>query len=169
MGAHHSQRAKTCVWLTPPAILRALDWGSFDLDPCACSEPRPWSTARTHYTAEDDGLSQPWAGRVWLNPPYGPPPIIGPWMDRMAAHGNGTALIFARTETALFKRTVWDAASAVLFLTGRLHFHHPDGSRAPANAGAPSCLVAYGESDADILRASGLPGRFIDLQQKEAA
>lgn len=58
--------------------------------------------------------------------------------------------------------TVWGRASAVLFLTGRLHFHFPDGSRAAANSGAPSVLVAYGNGDAIRLRDSGLDGVYID-------
>lgn len=162
MGAHQSARAKTCVWLTPPAILKAL--GEFDLDPCACSEPRPWDTAKHHYTAEDDGLSRDWYGRVYLNPPYGPPSIIGPWMRRMAEHNCGTALIFARTETVMFFETVWRAASAALFLEGRLFFCRPDGIPAEANAGAPSCLVAYGIEDAYLLQKSGIRGQFIGLR-----
>lgn len=164
MGAHHSARMATCVWLTPPDILKAL--GRFDLDPCAAPEPRPWPTARRHLSPAEDGLSHPWSGRVWLNPPYGPPPIIGPWLRLMAAHGNGTALLFARTETALFFETVWRSATAVLFLEGRLHFHRPDGSRAAANSGAPSVLVAYGEDDAAVLRVSGIAGAFLELQDR---
>ncbi|WP_280940170.1 hypothetical protein [Mesorhizobium sp. WSM1293] len=36
IGSHHSARAGTDVWLTPPAILAALGGAeSFDLDPCA--------------------------------------------------------------------------------------------------------------------------------------
>ena len=162
MGAHQSARAETHVWLTPPFILNAL--GDFDLDPCACSEPRPWPTANYHYTAEDDGLSRDWYGRVYLNPPYGPPTIIGPWLRRMVEHDCGTALIFARTETALFFETVWNAASAVLFLEGRLFFHYPDGRAADNNGGAPSCLVAYGPSDREVLRDCGLRGKFVGLQ-----
>lgn len=162
MGAHQSPRMQSCVWLTPPAILTRL--GSFDLDPCAASLPRPWPTAAAHLTAEDDGLSVDWWGRVWLNPPYGPPPVIGPWMRRLSAHGRGTALIFARTETALFFETVWRRATALLFLEGRLHFHRANGVRAPANAGAPSVLCAYGVADADILADSGLAGYFVPLQ-----
>jgi hypothetical protein len=161
MGGHHSPASETVVWLTPPDILSAL--GDFDLDPCACSEPRPWPTARTHFTVEDDGLTKPWFGRVWMNPPYGPPKVVGPWMRRMADHGAGTALIFARTETALFFETVWRRAAACLFLEGRLFFCRPDGTQAGHNAGAPSVLVAYGEYDAKGLRHSGLPGHFVRL------
>jgi hypothetical protein len=55
--------------LTPRFVIDAL--GPFDLDPCPPKE-RPWDTARRHFTEADDGLSRPWKGRVWLNPPYGP-------------------------------------------------------------------------------------------------
>lgn len=152
------------VWLTPPAILAAL--GPFDLDPCACSLPRPWSTAVVHLTREENGLAFPWFGRVWLNPPYGGPSIVGPWMQRMAQHNHGTALTFARTETDLFHETVWQAATAILFLRGRLHFHRADGLRATANAGAPSCLIAYGQDDAAALRTSGIAGHLVTLRQE---
>jgi hypothetical protein len=129
-------------WLTPPAIIKAL--GRFDLDPCApvC---RPWDTAERHYTVHDNGLNKPWQGRVWLNPPYGTE--TGKWLERLGDHGDGIALIFARTETRMFFDHVWSRANAVFFFEGRLHFHHVDGSKAKANAGAPSCLVAYGPSN----------------------
>lgn len=161
MGSHQSKANDTDVWLTPPFVLRAL--GTFDLDPAACAEPRPWATARQHFTVYDNGLIKPWRGRVWLNPPYGQPEIIGRWMRRMADHGCGTALIFARTETELFFETVWRRASGCLFLEGRLTFHHPDGRAAKQNGGAPSVLVAYGEDDAAILRTCGLRGHFVPL------
>lgn len=55
-------QGKTNEWLTPPWLLDVL--GPFDLDPCSPIR-RPWPTADMHYTAEDDGLSQPWHGRVF--------------------------------------------------------------------------------------------------------
>jgi hypothetical protein len=128
-------------------------------------EPRPWPTAREHYTRLENGLIKPWFGRVFLNPPYGGPSIIGPWMRRMADHNQGIALIFARTETGIFHETVWRKASAILFLRGRLHFHKPDGSRAEGNAGAPSCLVAYGHTEIDVLLNAAfrdqIPGKIV--------
>jgi hypothetical protein len=157
MGSHHSARAITTTWLTPPHITDAL--GVFDLDPCAAPEPRPWPTARRHIALPDDGLAADWSGaRVWLNPPYAD--SVWVWLSKLATH-RGTALIFARTETAGFVAQVWAKAAAVLFLHGRLHFHHPDGRRALANSGAPSCLVAYGTTDAISLRHSGLAGTFV--------
>jgi hypothetical protein len=160
IGGHHSPRAITDEWLTPPEVLAAL--GPFDLDPCA-PIVRPWPMAAEHYTIEDNGLSKPWHGRVWLNPPYGPPSVVGPWLARMAEHGRGIALIFARTETEVFFRHVWGSARALLFLRGRLHFHRTDGSRAKNNSGAPSVLIAYGAVDAHQLAACGLAGAFIPL------
>lgn len=83
------------------------------------------------------------------------------WLRRLADHGHGTGLIFARTETSWFVEQVWHRATALLFLDGRVHFHHADGTRAAANAGAPSVLVAYGPEDADRLAACGLRGSFV--------
>ncbi len=151
LSGHQSAAMKHDEWLTPPDILRPL--GEFDLDPCA-PIMRPWDTAARHYNVNDDGLAQPWTGRVWCNPPFGREAIK--WLARLAEHGNGIALIAARTETAMFYACVWGVADAVLFLRGRPHFHHPSGERAAFNSGAPICLVAYGASNADVLRASGL-------------
>lgn len=74
-------------------------------------------------------------------------------MARLANHGSGTALVFARTETRWFVQTVWRRASALLFLEGRLTFHHGDGtaSKVGHNSGGPSVLVAYGDADWGVL------------------
>jgi hypothetical protein len=156
MGSHQSANALSETWLTPPEIIQAL--GPFDLDPCAAPEPRPWPTAARHIARPDDGLHAPWEGRVWLNPPYSQDAVR--WLRRMAAHGHGTALVFARTETSWFWETVWQQASALLFLTGRVYFCRPSGARARTNAGAPSVLAAYGEQDASRLAEAGLAGAW---------
>ena len=158
MGGHQSARADTTTWLTPPHVLAAL--GEFDLDPCAAPG---WPTAKRHIILPEDGLAAPWSGRVWLNPPYGAEAWT--WLSRLAEHGEGTALVFARTETAGFVREVWGKASGVMFLHGRLFFHHPDGTRAGANSGAPSCLVSYGEHEAGVLSNCGLAGTFVPLDE----
>lgn len=157
IGGHTRGFAGTTdEWLTPPHIIRAL--GPFDLDPCSPVE-RPWDTAAAHYTVEDDGLARPWHGLVWCNPPYGPQTFA--WMERLAEHGDGIALIFARTETAGFFDSCWRHATSMLFLRSRLHFHLPDGTRAPANSGGPSVLLAFGGRAHQRLRGSGLDGALV--------
>lgn len=162
IGGHQSAVMGKDEWLTPPVILAAL--GPFDLDPCSPIN-RPWDTASQHFTVLDDGLSKPWAGRVWCNPPYGD--ATGRWLARLADHGRGTALIFARTETRMFVEHVWNKASAIRFLFGRLHFHHVTGQRAAANSGAPSCLVAYGAEDAERLQTAALDGFFVPVNLRD--
>lgn len=159
MGSHQSPNPISHDWLTPPNILEAL--GDFDLDPCAAPEPRPWPTAATHWT--DNTMNRKWFGRIWLNPPYGSKEVVGPWMRRMANHGNGIALIFARTETDTFFETVWEKAQAILFLKGRLNFYRINGSPGLINSGAPSVLIAYGDDNAEVLRTCGLSGKWLAL------
>jgi hypothetical protein len=165
MGSHQSARSQTDVWLTPPAIVEALGGPeSFDLDPCAQPDQADvLPTARRYYTEADNGLILPWFGRVWGNFPYSLA-LVTAFLGRMADHDCGTALIFARTETDAFHRYVWGRASGLLFLRGRLNFHRADGSRAEANGGAPSVLIAYGEDDRDILAAAPIDGAFVPLR-----
>jgi len=179
IGAHQSAAALSTDWLTPPWILESLGGAdSFDLDPCA-SLNQPWPTARQHYTIRDNGLMLPWGemgkSRIWLNPPYSSS-VIARWLGRMASHDCGTALIFARTETAAFFEHIWERAAAVLFIKGRLHFHVGEeryiasrgdlvlGGRAPTNSGGPSVLIAYGQRDTDILAACAIEGQFVPLR-----
>jgi hypothetical protein len=159
IGSHQSSRSGSVDWLSPPSWLKAL--GTFDMDPCA-SVNQPWPTATRMLTA--GGLLTEWQGMVWMNPPYGPPKVIRPWMKRMAVHNNGVALIFARTETAIWFDYIWPCARAVLFVKGRPHFHYPvTGLKAPANCGGPVALIAYGLGATQRLEDCGIPGRYIYL------
>jgi hypothetical protein len=154
MGSHHGATA-TDDWLTPRWILDAL--GPFDLDPCDTAEG--WTGAARHFSWADDGLGRSWDGRVWLNPPYG---SVDAWIARLAEHGDGIALTFARTETSWFQASVWQRAEALLFFAGRLHFRRADGGDQSGNAGAPSVLIAYGPTNAAVLEGCGIPGAFVE-------
>lgn len=160
MGGHQrGTRGLSDVWLTPPEIVKAL--GPFDLDPC-CPPKMPWPTAKVMFSLPaDDGMVRPWFGRVWLNPPYGTE--TGDWLAKLADHGNGIAIIFARTETTMFFEQVWNRADSLLFLRGRLNFYKPTGERGKINAGAPSVLVAYGEQNMKTLQACRIAGQFVAL------
>lgn len=152
--SHRRDENTTDSWITPKWLIDRL--GPFDLDPCACN-PQPWPTAEKMIADPDDGLLHQWAGHVWLNPPYGR--ALGVWLNRLALHGDGIALVFARTETRAFHGHVWPFASVLCFLEGRLTFHYPDGSPAKNghNSGGPSVLIAYGErAAAKLIQCSDL-------------
>lgn len=169
-GPHGQHDGRTDDWLTPLPILHAL--GIFDLDPCAAPSPRPWPTAKVMWTKKDDGFSKSWTSvsgphmgelcRVWLNPPYGVE--TGKWVQRLADHGNGVALVFARTDTRFWHDVVVKRAEAILFLDGRLTFCRPDGRPASANSGGPSALIAFGRDNVRVLRESGLHGHFVKIR-----
>lgn len=148
---HEPTVGRSVEWYTPPEIFEGLGL-AFDLDPAAPVDGVPWVPAAQHFSIADEGLSQPWGGRVWLNPPYGRE--VGRWLERLADHGDGLALVFARTDTAWFYQA-FAAATAVCFIRGRLRFISQDGSRA-SSAGAPSVLLAYGLPCAAALVESGL-------------
>lgn len=156
IGSHQSAKMLNDEWLTPRHIIDKL--GPFDLDPCA-PIIRPWETASRYYTVMDNGLLQEWCGFVWCNPPYGVQTKI--WMERMVIHNDGIALIFARTETDMFFKYIWSCASSILFIKGRLTFHYVDGTKANANGGAPSVLIAYGKRAEERLLNSNIDGKYV--------
>jgi hypothetical protein len=148
LGSHQTTIGKSQVHITPKWIIDAL--GPFDLDPCA-AHPRPWDCAKKNLSERDNGFSYKWLTEqlIWLNPPfnrYG----VEEWLTRLALHGNGIALLHARTETAWF-RVCWKHASGIFFLHQRVIFCKPDGSPQTtlkgevANSGAPVCFVAFGD------------------------
>ena len=153
----------TDSWYTPPEIPLAL--GAFDLDPCGSEH---WPIADTTYSAPaDDGLSLPWFGRVWLNPPYNRS-VIFRWMLRMAQHNCGTALVFARTDTKWFQQLVFGFASGLLFIENRIRFYFPNKTQATSGV-APSVLISYGHEDLQRMADSDLKGSLVVLANEQVA
>lgn len=68
-------------WYTPPTLTEPAReaMGGFDLDPASCAAANAHIQAASFFGAHQDGLSQPWEGRVFLNPPNPP----RPWWDRL--------------------------------------------------------------------------------------
>lgn len=142
---------RTVEWYTPPYIFEHLDL-EFDLDPASPGAAAvPWIPATVHYTLADDGLRRPWFGRVWLNPPYGPPALA--FLQRLVDHREGIALVYARTDTAWWHAAA-PHATQVCFLRDRVSFIRADGFDGRPPMG--SALLAFGGACANAVRASGL-------------
>lgn len=103
---------------TPPWIFEALG-EHFDLDPASPIGLATHVPANYVYTREDDGLTQPWNGFVWVNPPFS---NATAWADRFIAHGNGIWLGVV-ANSGWFQRLV--ARSPVVWLMRDFPFLHP--------------------------------------------
>jgi DNA N-6-adenine-methyltransferase (Dam) len=145
---HDNKNNMTQDWWTPEWVFTALGL-VFDLDPASPPGGVPWLPARKHYALPQDGLSLPWEGCVWLNPPYGTETKA--WLARMDQHRNGLALVFARTDTHWF-HTVAVNADSLFFLRGRMQFTDASGKTGGGGAGAGSLFIAWGEQCTKALR-----------------
>ena len=145
-------------WYTPPELFEAVGI-NFDLDVCAPTGGLPWIPATWSFCQDDDGLAQPWHGKVWMNPPYGKG--IDKWMQKLAEHGDGIAFVHARTGTVWWREAV-AAATAVCFVADSVRFvRGSTWTQEPGGSPVPLVLIAYGLECATALMQSGLGPCFI--------
>lgn len=143
-------------WYTPPHIIQSL--GEFDLDPAI--GPLAPRTAAASYGPDVNGLTMPWFGRVWLNPPFSG---AAPWIDRLREHGNGIALVFSRTDAKWFQQAV-QAAGCMFAMHGRIAFSRPahcEKSKARCPLGC--VLIPFGAANVEAVRSCGLDGIFLKI------
>jgi hypothetical protein len=118
---------------TPQYILDAVIecMGAIDLDPCSNSQEIPNVPAAKHYTAQDNGLMQPWVGRVFLNPPFGSG--VERWFSKLylerSAGRTSEAIVLwkSATETSTWK-TLTAISCRVCFPSARIRFVRPAGN-----------------------------------------
>lgn len=128
-------------WFTPERYIEAARavLGTIDVDPATHAVAQQKVRAATFYTEEDDGLTQNWLGRVWLNPPYSQPEI-GHFVDKICDQftiGNTKSAIMLThnyTDTAWFQKAA-RTCSAICFTKGRIRFEAPTGEQASPTQG----------------------------------
>tara|TARA_Y100000310_G_scaffold255960_1_gene263618 strand:+ start:2297 stop:3160 length:864 start_codon:yes stop_codon:yes gene_type:complete len=115
--------------------------GSIDVDPASNDLANETVRATKYYTKEDDGLSKPWVGNVFLNPPYSQPEIKQ-FIDKLideAEQGNVSQAILLtnnNTDTTWFHDAA-EASTLLCFTKGRINFNKPDGTKSqPTNGQA---------------------------------
>jgi phage N-6-adenine-methyltransferase len=128
-------------WYTPDEhiALARNALGEIDLDPASSEVAQRVVQAGQFFTLADDGLSQEWAGRVFLNPPYAQP-AIADFADKMVAEWKSGRIEAAIMLTHNYTDTAWfhavaSAATAICFTRGRVRFVSPDGDLAAPTQG----------------------------------
>lgn len=124
-------------WATPSDFYNKVDniYGPFELDPCSDGTN---AKCHKHYTEKENGLAQPWFGKVFVNPPYNQ---CKQWLEKCVKEKDNceriVVLIPARTDTKFFHDYCLQAKS-IVFIKGRLRFEGAE-SCAPF----PSMLVVF--------------------------
>lgn len=123
-------------YYTPKWLFDGLEL-RFDLDVCAPEGGTGLVPADKHYSLKEDGLTSPWFGRVWMNPPYSEPK---PWIDKFIEHNNGLCLV-AISRSKSFK-ALWDKCDGMVIFTTDLSFVTPEGKL--KGIFMPTALMALG-------------------------
>jgi hypothetical protein len=137
---------------TPQYILDAVIscMGAIDLDPASNSKEIPNVPAARHYTAQDNGLMQPWEGRVFLNPPFGPGVEV--WFsklfqERVAGRTMEAIVLWkSATETAAWK-TLTALSCRLCFPSARIRFVGPSGDCGPRPTFSPALFYVGNRPD----------------------
>jgi site-specific DNA-methyltransferase (adenine-specific) len=114
-------KSDSTEWETPGSIFDPLNKEfNFTLDVAASAQN---AKCRDFLTKDDDGLSVPWSGVCWCNPPYGRGMKDWLWKAavEMARGATTVALIPARTNTEWFHEICFRLGE-VRFVRGRHKF-----------------------------------------------
>lgn len=168
-------------WYTPTRYVEAARevMGGIDLDPASCELANRVVRATTYYTKEQNGLLQPWYGRVWINAPYGH--TVGNDGTGRRSHQQAFAekllreYAAGRVEQAIIlslgnPNSVWFQPFfdfPLCFYRGHIDFYRPDGTT--GTFGFPLAFVYLGSNENRFIevfskfgrtvRATDIPGR----------
>jgi len=137
MKVHFS--SKSNEWNTPDDLYNILyKEFNFTLDPCTNGEN---NKCEKFYTEKENGLIHDWSKDiVFMNPPYGRQ--IRQWVEKAyneSLKGSKVVcLIPSRTDTKYWHDFIFNKASEVRFIKGRLKFGDSKNS-----APFPSAIIVY--------------------------
>ena len=126
---------------TPSEIIELVKevLGNIDLDPASCSVANETVGATNFYSADDDGLSKEWTGKIFMNPPYSKD-LIEKFVDKLIGSSIEEAITLTHncTETSWGQKLIGNA-KVVAFPTGRIDCKTPSGDGGSPKQGSMIC------------------------------
>lgn len=99
--------------------------GSIDVDPASNDIAQQWIGAKTYYTKNNSGLSLPWVGNVWMNPPYDSKTLCL-FVDKITSGEIQQACVLCNNNTETkSSRKLLEWCDAICLVTGRIRFVQP--------------------------------------------
>lgn len=136
-------------WFTPKEYIDSVYevLSEIDLDPASCEEANRTIKAKKFYTKEDDGLSYPWMGKIFLNPPYGNdgPPFVEKLIQEIKAENVNEAILLvnSRATDAEWFQPLYDGI--ICFTDHRIDFDSPNEKNTSSTHG--SCFIYFGNNE----------------------
>lgn len=127
-----NQTSGDTEYYTPQFIIESArqTLGDIDLDPASSATANRIVGAKRIYTAEDDGLTQPWTGNVWMNHPFGRE-SNPKWIEKLVGSyksgsvRNACCITFACTSERWFQSLF---NHPMCFLSPRTNYYLADGT-----------------------------------------
>lgn len=147
MFSFEQQSLTSDDYYTPKWIFDVLGL-EFDLDVASPPAGPPFTPCRRYYTQKDDGLVQPWEGRVFMNPPFSKPE---PWVRKFTAHRNGIAIL--AVSKARWMDLLWETDAKITLLPSNLKYETATGEA--KGIFMPSLIMALGDENIAALAKLG--------------
>jgi len=137
-------------WYTPVAIVESARavLGAIDLDPASCPRANTLIRASAFYSKQVDGLTHPWRGRIWMNPPYNrlaqqfAQKLVTNFQEGLVT--EAVALFNANSMTSQWFSPLYDHASALMITRGRLLFTPGDPDQNFSSPSTGSVVLYFG-------------------------
>lgn len=130
---HGTQLTGKVEWYTPLEYIEAARdvMGSINCDPASSTLAQKCVDATVYYTIQENGLTKPWRGTVWLNPPYAAS-VIRPFVEKLIGHLDSGAvsqaimLTHCNSDTRWY-HDAWQHCAAFCQTRGRVRFYDASG------------------------------------------
>lgn len=160
-------------WYTPIRYLKMAREVLGDFDTCPASskfaqQRFDFGPKCQHFTKQTNGLSKPWHGRVWLNPPYSKP-NPAKFVDKLIAEFSAGRVTEAILLTNAYPANKWfqkagQGATAICFPQQKINFER-QGAATPDSQWFGQAFFYFGRNPTRFFKTFGSLGLCVEVRR----